>query len=71
MGIWCFGPDSNGSNCLVDQTKAVQYMKEVKDSMSSVFQTVTRKGVVIEENIRGLRVNLLDGELHADSIHRG
>lgn len=71
LGIWCFGPDSVGSNCLVDQTKAVQYMKEIKDSMTSVFQTVTRKGVIIEENVRGLRVNLIDGELHSDTIHRG
>lgn len=39
--------------------------------MSSVFQTVTRKGVLIGENIQGLRVNLIDGELHSDSIHRG
>lgn len=71
LGIWCFGPENIGANCLVDQTKMVQYMKEVKDSFVSVFQTATRKGALIDENIRGLRVNLVDGELHSDSIHRG
>merc|ERR1712000_691275 len=25
--IWCFGPDGQGANLLVDQTKAVQYLK--------------------------------------------
>jgi len=30
--IWCFGPDTTGPNLLVDQTKAVQYLSEIKDS---------------------------------------
>jgi elongation factor 2 len=36
--IWCFGPDTNGANLLVDQTKAVQYLNEIKDSVVSGFQ---------------------------------
>lgn len=31
--IWCFGPDETGPNILVDQTKGVQYLNEIKDSM--------------------------------------
>merc|ERR1712223_750970 len=30
--IWCFGPDTNGPNILVDCTKGVQYLNEIKDS---------------------------------------
>jgi hypothetical protein len=33
--IWCFGPDTSGPNLLIDQTKAVQYLNEIKDSVVS------------------------------------
>jgi elongation factor 2 len=39
--IWCFGPDTNGANLLVDQTKAVQYLNEIKDSCVAAFQWYT------------------------------
>ncbi|KAJ8130098.1 hypothetical protein O1611_g3532 [Lasiodiplodia mahajangana] len=69
--IWCFGPDGNGANLLVDQTKAVQYLNEIKDSVVSGFQWATREGPVAEEPVRGVRWNILDVTLHADAIHRG
>ena len=71
MNIWCFGPENEGSNILIDSTKGVQYMTEAKDSMNSAFQAATKRGVLTEENMRGLRCSIIDGELHADSIHRG
>jgi elongation factor 2 len=69
--IWTFGPDTNGANLLVDQTKAVQYLNEIKDSVVSGFQWATREGPVAEEPMRGVRFNILDVTLHADAIHRG
>jgi len=69
--LWCFGPENCGANLLVDQTKAVQYLNEIRDSMESAFQWVTKEGVVAEENLRGCRFNILDVELHADAVHRG
>ncbi|TEB38786.1 P-loop containing nucleoside triphosphate hydrolase protein [Coprinellus micaceus] len=60
--IWCFGPDTTGPNLLVDVTKGVQYLNEIKDSC---------EGVCCEENVRGIRVNILDVTLHTDAIHRG
>jgi elongation factor 2 len=33
--IWCFGPDGGGPNFLVDTTKGVQFLSEIKDSCSS------------------------------------
>lgn len=36
--IWCFGPDTNGPNILVDVTKGVQYLNEIKDSVVAGFQ---------------------------------
>ncbi|KAL1915707.1 uncharacterized protein VTP21DRAFT_3041 [Calcarisporiella thermophila] len=69
--IWSFGPDTTGANLLVDQTKAVQYLNEIKDSCVAAFQWATKEGVLAEENMRGCRFNILDVTLHADAIHRG
>ena len=69
--IWCFGPDTSGANLLVDQTKAVQYLNEIKDSVVSGFQWATREGPIAEEPMRSVRFNVLDVTLHADAIHRG
>lgn len=69
--IWCFGPDTSGPNLLVDQTKAVQYLNEIKDSVVSGFQWASREGPVAEEPMRSCRFNIMDVTLHADAIHRG
>jgi len=69
--IWCFGPEGTGPNLVVDQTKGVQYLNEIKDSCAAAFQWATRDGVLCEENLRGCRFNILDVTLHADAIHRG
>ncbi|KAF7727971.1 Elongation factor 2 [Apophysomyces ossiformis] len=69
--IWCFGPEAMGANLLVDKTKAVQYLNEIKDSVVAAFQWATKEGPIAEENLRGCRFNILDVTLHADAIHRG
>jgi len=69
--IWCFGPDGTGPNILVDVTKGVQYLNEIKDSVVAGFQWATKEGVLCDENLRGVRFNILDVTLHADAIHRG
>jgi len=35
--IWSFGPENQGPNVLVDTTKGVQFMNEIKDSMENAF----------------------------------
>lgn len=69
--IWCFGPETTGPNFLVDGSKGVQYMNEIKDSCVSGFQWASKEGVLCDENMRACRFNMLDVTLHADSIHRG
>ncbi|KAG8225546.1 hypothetical protein J437_LFUL002062 [Ladona fulva] len=69
--IWCFGPDGTGPNILIDCTKGVQYLNEIKDSVVAGFQWATKEGVLSEENLRGVRFNIYDVTLHADAIHRG
>ena len=58
--IWAFGPDTTGPNLFVDVTKGVQYLNEIKDSCVAAFQWATKEGVCAEENMRGIRFNLLD-----------
>jgi len=69
--IWGWGPETEGANVVVDQTQAVQYMNEIKEHVNSAFQWTTKEGPLCEENMRGIRFNIMDVTLHADSIHRG
>jgi elongation factor 2 len=69
--IWAWGPETEGANVVVDQTQAVQYMNEIKEHVNSAFQWTTKEGPLCEENMRGIRYNIMDVTLHADSIHRG
>merc|ERR1712156_384816 len=69
--IWCFGPDTNGPNLLIDCSKGVQYLNEIKDSVVAGFQWASKEGVLCDENMRGCRFNIHDVTLHADAIHRG
>merc|ERR1711959_164998 len=72
-----FGPAAEsstgpvGANILVDQTKGVQYLNEIKESVNAGLLWATKQGPICEEQMRGVRFNLLDVKLHADSIHRG
>jgi len=39
--------------------------------MECAFQGVTKEAVMTEENMRGIKFNVMDVELHPDAIHRG
>ena len=41
--IWCFGPDTTGPNILIDCTKGVQYLQEIKDSVVAGFQWASKE----------------------------
>jgi elongation factor 2 len=69
--LWAFGPDGTGPNWLLDATRAVDYLNEIKESVNSGFQWACRSGPLCDEQCRGVIMKLLDVTLHADSIHRG
>jgi len=69
--IWCFGPDTLGPNLMIDCSKGVQYLNEIKDSVVAGFQWATKEGCLCDENMRNIRFNIYDVTLHADAIHRG
>ncbi|KAF3903220.1 hypothetical protein ABW20_dc0103297 [Dactylellina cionopaga] len=69
--IWAFGPNNNDPNIIVDTTKAVQYLHEIKDSVVSGFKWATKEGPICEEPMRSVRFNIMDVTLFSDAIHRG
>lgn len=69
--IWCYGPETTGANVVVDVTQGVQYLNEIKEHVVSGMQWASKEGPLCEENMRGIRYDIHDVTLHADSIHRG
>ncbi|RJS91914.1 elongation factor EF-2 [Candidatus Bathyarchaeota archaeon] len=58
-------------NILIDLTKGVQYMRDVRDMVISGFRWACQAGPLCEEPIRGIKVKLMDAQLHEDPVHRG
>merc|ERR1719419_294160 len=70
--ILAFGcPPDAKANLLVNKTKGLQLMNEIKEYMVSAFNNTTAAGALCEEVLRGVRVNIDDAMLHADAMHRG
>lgn len=69
--VWCFGPDMTGPNMLIDCTKGVQYLHEIKTSMMAGFNWATLEGPLCEENLRSVVFELHDIKVHQDAKHRG
>merc|ERR1719324_874632 len=69
--VWCYGPETEGANVIVDTTQGVQYLLEIKEHLNSAFQWATKNGPLCEEPMRSIRFNLKDVTLHTDAIHRG
>ncbi|CAF1385128.1 unnamed protein product [Rotaria sordida] len=68
--IWAFGPYENGPNILVDSTRGVDGLGNIQDAVGAAFQWTTQEGVVASENLHGVRIELLDAEIHRDAAHR-
>ena len=45
--VWCFGPDGTGPNILIDCTKGVYNLKNIKDSVVAGFQWATKEVRII------------------------
>jgi len=70
--IWTFGcPPDALPNFIVDTSKGVQFLNEIKDHVVGAFMQVSSQGVFTQDMLRGFRANIDDVTLHADAIHRG
>jgi len=58
-------------NIMLDLTKGIQYLREVRDTALAGFRWATQAGPLCEEPMRGIKVKLMDAKLHEDPVHRG
>ena len=70
-GLWAFGSEHDDPNALVDKTRGIQYLREIRDYTISGFRWATKEGPLCGEPMHGVRFNLEDSKLHEDAIHRG
>jgi len=58
-------------NILINVTKGIQFLREVRDMTISGFRWATQTGPLCEEPMRGVKVKIMDIQLHEDPVHRG
>jgi len=58
-------------NMLIDLTKGVQSLREARDMIISGFRWACQSGPLCAEPLRGVKVKLMDAQLHKDPIHHG
>ncbi|MFW6111048.1 MAG: EF-Tu/IF-2/RF-3 family GTPase, partial [Thermoproteota archaeon] len=58
-------------NIIVNRTKGIQYLREIRDMIISGFRWACEAGPLCQEPFRGLKINLTDVRLHEDPVHRG
>jgi elongation factor 2 len=61
---------TSSGNMLMDGTKGVQGLSTIKPSVVKAFEEL-HGGVLCDEPIRGMRVDLVDCKIHSDNAHRG
>jgi elongation factor 2 len=67
-GVWSI---DESCNILTDVTKGAQYVQEAKDMIISGYSWSLKEGPLAYEQIRGLKVKIVDISLHEDPVHRG
>ena len=67
-GIWAI--DDN-LNILVDLTKGIQHLREIKETIIAGFRWSLEAGPLAQEPVRGIKVVLHDAIVHEDPAHRG
>ncbi|MCW4019708.1 MAG: elongation factor EF-2 [Candidatus Bathyarchaeota archaeon] len=58
-------------NIFIDLTKGIQYMRDIQDMAISGFRWACGAGPLCDEPLRGMKVKLMDAQLHEDPVHRG
>jgi elongation factor 2 len=58
-------------NILINTTRGIQNLQEAQEAVISGFKWACQNGPLCEEPMRGVKVKLIDAQLHEDPIHRG
>ncbi|CAI9276957.1 unnamed protein product [Lactuca saligna] len=67
--IWCFGPETNGQNMVVDMCKEDKSLKEIEDYIVAGFQEASKKGALANEPMKCISFEVRDAVLHDDASH--
>ena len=59
------------SNIFINCTKGIQYLNEVEELMIQGFEEAMDNGPLAKEQVRGVKVKLVDAFLHEDNVNRG
>jgi elongation factor 2 len=70
QSVWCFGSEECGPNILVNTTKGVQGLTDIKGPILSAFRWASQEGVLCGEKMRGIRFNIIDVVVHSDPAYR-
>jgi len=54
----------------MDETRGVNYLNDIKDSIINAFKYVCNQGVLCDEILRGVQYNIIDAKIHSDNAHR-
>ncbi|MDZ4256641.1 MAG: EF-Tu/IF-2/RF-3 family GTPase, partial [archaeon] len=65
--VWAVEND----NVLVDGTKGIQALHEIRELVIQGFQEAMKNGPLAKEEVHGIKITLEDATLHEDAIHRG
>ncbi|AAM01894.1 Translation elongation and release factor (GTPase), contains an intein [Methanopyrus kandleri AV19] len=60
-----------GTNFFLDKTVGLQYLNEVMELLIEGFEEAMEEGPLAKEPCRGVKVSLVDAEIHEDPVHRG
>ncbi|MEM2103803.1 MAG: elongation factor EF-2 [Candidatus Bathyarchaeia archaeon] len=58
-------------NMLVNMSKSIQHLQDVKEIVASSFKWACKAGPLCGEPFRGVKVKLVDAQLHEDPVQRG
>lgn len=58
-------------NMIMEATKGIQYLNEVEEMLKEGFRSVMDEGPLCKEPCIGVKVTLVNAELHEDAVHRG
>lgn len=61
----------NHNSIIINRTKGIQNLHEVKELLIEGFVDATNEGPVAKEKVSGIIVSIEDAVLHEDAIHRG
>jgi len=60
-----------GNNLLLDNSKGVQNLNEIKELLVQGFEEAMKRGPLAHEKVAKVLVRLHDAKLHEDAVHRG